>query len=62
MEAIMSRKSGKMFNGAFLHYERSESQKNKKGEKASKVVLTVKSIIVISLSFLSLLLTFLKSC
>ncbi|HLP47096.1 MAG TPA: hypothetical protein VK469_14180 [Candidatus Kapabacteria bacterium] len=51
---MMTRKTGKMFNEAFLLHERSESQKNKRDEKASKVVFTVKSIIIMSLSFLSL--------
>jgi hypothetical protein len=54
----MRRKFGKLFNEVFLHYEKHESQ-NRKGEKAKKIVFTVKSIIVISLSVLTLLL---KKC
>jgi hypothetical protein len=58
MEVTMRRKFGRLFNEVFLHYEKYESQ-NRKGEKAKKIVFTVKSIIVISLSVLSLLL---KKC
>jgi hypothetical protein len=59
---MMPKKSGKMFNEVFLRFEKRQSQKGKKGEKASEVVLTMKSIIIVSLSCLSLLISLLKSC
>lgn len=53
----MKRKLGKLFNEFFFYYEKCESRK--KGEKTKKVVFTMRSIILISLSVLSLLL---KKC
>jgi hypothetical protein len=56
------KKSGKLFTGAFLHFEKRESRKDKKGKKESQISLTVKSTIIASMTFLTLLITLLKGC
>ena len=56
------RASGKMFNRAFLHFEKRESQKDEDGEKASEIIFTMKSTIIIGISFLTLLISLLGSC
>jgi hypothetical protein len=56
------KKSGKMFSGILFHFEKRESQKDKKGEKRSEVNFTATSTIIISISFLTLLITLLTSC
>lgn len=56
------KKSGKMFSGTYLHFEKREREKGKKGEKASEVIFSVKSTIIISISFLTFLITLFKSC
>jgi hypothetical protein len=56
------KKSSKTFNRAYLHFEKREREKDKKGEKEKLVTFTVRSTIIISISFLTLLIALLKNC
>ena len=59
---MRQKKSGKFLNWTILHFEKRESQKNKKGEKAREIIFTMKSTIIVSITFLTLLVTLINSC
>lgn len=56
------KKSGKMFGGALFHFEKRESHKDGTEEKKSEVILTAKSTVIISISLITLVISFLTKC
>ena len=59
---MKQKKSGKMFGGALFHFEKRQSHKDITGEKRSEVILTAKSTVIISISLITLVISFLTNC